>query len=136
MNATHVAITSALLLAVAGGCRREEPKPSEPLPPPTPKTAPQAAPPAASPGMSSTEPGRTAGQTVDDVTVTAKVKAALLQAPDVKGTDINVDTVNGGVTLKGAVETQAQSDRAASIAKGIEGVKNVQNTLTVKGPAK
>ena len=137
MNVTHIAMTSALLVAVATGCRREEPKPSEPLPPPTPQTAPQPAPPpAASPGTNSSEPGRSAGQTIDDATVTAKVKAALLQAPDVKGTDINVDTVNGTVTLKGSVETQTQSDRAASIAKDIEGVKNVQSTLMVKGTTK
>ena len=135
MNVTHIAITSALLVAVATGCGREEPKPS-PLPPPSPQTAPQPAPPSVAPGTSSTEPGRSAGQTIDDATVTAKVKAALLQAPDVKGTDINVDTVNGTVTLKGSVETQAQSDRAASIARGIEGVKDVQNTLTVKGTTK
>jgi hyperosmotically inducible protein len=87
--------------------------------------------PAPSPGAA-TEPGRTAGQTLDDAGITAKVKAALVQAPDVKGTDINVDTANGTVTLKGTVETQAQSDRAVTIAKGIEGVKDVQNTLTVK----
>ena len=137
MNVTHIAITGALLLAVATGCRREEPKPSEPIPPPTPQTAPQPAPPpAASPGTSSSESGRTAGQTIDDATVTAKVKAALLQASDVKATDINVDTVKGTVTLKGSVETQAQSDRAASIAKGIEGVKNVQSTLMVKPATK
>lgn len=77
-------------------------------------------------------PSRTVGQTVDDVTITAKVKAALLQADDVKGTDINVDTMGGTVTLKGAVESQAQSDRAVTIAKGIEGVKEVKNTLMVK----
>jgi hyperosmotically inducible protein len=54
----------------------------------------------------------------------------------VKGTDINVDTVNGNVTRKGSVETQAQVDRAASIAKGIEGVKDVQNTLMAKSATK
>ena len=137
MNVAHIAIASALLVAVATGCKREEPKPSAPLPPPASQTAPQPAPPpAASPGTTSSEPGRSVGQTVDDATVNAKVKAALLRAPDVKGTDVNVDTVNGTVTLKGSVETQAQSDRAVSIAKGIEGVKNVQSTLTVKGTTK
>jgi len=137
MNVPSIVVTSALFVAVASGCRREEP-PSAPLPPPTPQTtAPQPTPPpVASPGMSSAEPGRSAGQTIDDATVTAKVKAALLQAPDVKGTDINVDTVNGTVTLKGSVDTQTQIDRAASIAKGIEGVKDVQNTLMAKSAPK
>jgi hyperosmotically inducible protein len=80
-----------------------------------------------------TEPGRTVGQTVDDATITAKVKAALLQADDVKGLDVNVDTVKGTVTLKGTVDTQSQIDRAISIAKVAEGVKDVRNELIVKG---
>jgi hyperosmotically inducible protein len=108
---------------LAAGCKREEPKPT--LPPP--QTAPQPAPsPAPPPGTTSTEPGRTVGQTFDDETITAKVKAELLKAADVKGTDINVDTVNG------TVETPPQIDRAESIARGVEGVKSVQNTLTAK----
>lgn len=124
------AVGAAVLLALATGCKREEPKPSAP---PAPRTAPQPTPaPQTGPGTAPGEPGRTAGQTINDATINAKVKAALLQAPDVKGTDINVDTVNGTVTLKGAVESQAQADRAVTIAKGIEGVKDVQNTLTAK----
>jgi len=74
-----------------------------------------------------------AGQTVDDGTITANIKTALLKAPDVKGTAIDVDTVIGTVTLKGAVENQDQADRAVQIAKGTEGVKSVVNQLTVKG---
>lgn len=79
------------------------------------------------------EASRSAGQTVSDAAVTAKVKSALLQAPEVKGTDVNVDTVNGTVTLKGQVETQAQADRAVQIARSIEGVSRVDSQqLTVK----
>ena len=131
MNVTHFAILSALVLATATGCRREEPKPSAPPPAPAPQTAPQPAPPA--PTSGTTEPGRTVGQTVDDAAITAKVKGALLQADDVKGLSIDVDTVNGTVTLKGTVETQAQVDRAVSIAKVAEGAKDVRSELTVKG---
>ena len=131
------AIGAAVLLALATGCKREEPKPTAP-PPPMPQTAPSPSPaPAPQPGTTTGpgEPGRTVGQTVDDATINVKVKAALMQAPDVKGTDVNADTVKGTVTLKGAVESQAQIDRAVTIAKGIDGVKQVENTLTVK-PAK
>jgi hyperosmotically inducible protein len=78
------------------------------------------------------DPGRTVAQTVDDAAVTAKLKSALLQAPDVKGTDVNVDTVNGKVTLKGTVESQAQADRAVQIARASEGVREVDNQLMVK----
>ena len=69
---------------------------------------------------------------IDDATITAKVKAALLHAADVKGTDLNVNTVNGAVTLKGSVESQAQTDRAVQIARASEGVREVNNQLTVK----
>jgi hyperosmotically inducible protein len=64
---------------------------------------------------------------VSDAAVTAKVKSALLQAADVKGTDVNVDTVNGIVMLKGEVETQAQVDRAVQIARNTEGVTRVDS---------
>jgi hyperosmotically inducible protein len=125
---------AAVLLALTTGCKREEPKPTAP-PPPTPQTAPSPTPaPTPQPGTATApgEPGRTVGQTVSDATINTKVKAALLQAPDVKGTDINVDTVNGTVTLKGSVGSQAQIDRAVTIAKAVEGVKQVENTLAVK----
>jgi hyperosmotically inducible periplasmic protein len=130
MNPAHTAlITAGVLIALTAGCKREESAPTAP----TPQTAPQSAPsPTTSPGTTSTDPGRTVGQTVDDATITAKVKAELAKADDVKAMDINVDTVSGAVTLKGAVDSKAQADRAETIAKGVEGVRSVQNTLTVK----
>jgi hyperosmotically inducible protein len=123
-------------LALAAGCQREEPKPTAaPTPPTAPQPAERPAIPAPQTGTTApggTDAGRTVGQTIDDATVTAKLKTALLQAPDVKGTDVNVDTVNGKVTLKGAVESQAQADRAVQIARASEGVREVDNQLMVK----
>lgn len=138
MNTGRVALVSAAVsLALASGCRQEDPVPEAPPTPPTPQTAPQPAPPAApTSGTTSTGPDRTVGQTVDDATITAKVKAELAKVDDVKATDINVDTVNGTVTLRGSVETMAQMDHAATIVKGVEGVKDVRNTLTVKSASK
>jgi osmotically-inducible protein OsmY len=77
-------------------------------------------------------PNVTMGQAVDDTVITAKVKAAFLNEPEVKSADISVDTVTGTVTLTGSVSSEAQSQRAISIARAIEGVKNVENKLTVK----
>ena len=123
-------------LALATGCKREEPTlPSAPTPPTAPQPAERPATPVPQTGTTvpgSTDAGRTVGQTVDDATITAKVKAALLQASDVKGTDVNVDTVNATVTLKGSVESQAQADRAVQIARASEGVREVTNQLMVK----
>lgn len=74
----------------------------------------------------------TVGEKIDDGVVTTKVKSALLADDTVKGLDINVDTKDGTVSLKGAVDNQTQIDRAVEIAKGIEGVQNVDNQLSVK----
>ena len=73
-----------------------------------------------------------AGDALSDAAVTGKVKAALLADADVKGTDINVETNKGDVMLSGFVESQAQIDKAATLAKTIEGVKQVSNKLEIK----
>ena len=71
------------------------------------------------------------GAEIDDGVITTKVKSALLADDTVKGLDINVDTAQGVVRLSGAVDSQAQVDMATQIAKGVEGVKDVQSELTV-----
>lgn len=75
--------------------------------------------------------GTKGGNVVADAWVTAKVKTMLLADDVVKGLDIDVDTENGVVHLKGKVENSAQSQRAERIAEGIKGVKRVVNQLTV-----
>lgn len=69
---------------------------------------------------------------MDDGAITTKVKAALMADDQVKGMDINVDTKDGNVSLNGMVDNQTQIDRAAEVAKKIEGVQNVTNNLTIK----
>lgn len=142
MNGRSLSVTAAVLLALAalGGCNREEervtPTPETTAPPPAPAPAPAVeAPPVAPPvGSPSTTPpagdNRTAGQTVDDAGITAKVKAALMSESGIDGLKINVDTFNGHVTLKGEVPNQGQVDKAGQVARGIEGVKEVDNRLT------
>src|SRR5690606_15544843 len=66
--------------------------------------------------------GRNSDQPVDDTWITTKVKSSLLADSDVAGLDINVETVNGVVTLTGEVDQQAQVEHATRIARGIEGV--------------
>ena len=73
-----------------------------------------------------------AGTAVEDSTITAKVKTALLADPDVKGLKIDVDTKDGVVTLKGTADKPANRDRAVAIAKDTSGVKSVENQLVVK----
>jgi len=76
--------------------------------------------------------GSSVGAVIDDSIITTKVKAALLADPDVKGTDINVETKKGEVMLSGFVGNQQQIDQAMKIAKAVEGVKKVDNKMTVK----
>ncbi|MGD9425898.1 molecular chaperone OsmY [Pantoea sp. NSTU24] len=67
-----------------------------------------------------------------DAATTSEIKAKLLADDIVPSRNVKVETTDGVVQLSGHVATQAQSDRAESIAKAIEGVKSVKNDLTVK----
>jgi hyperosmotically inducible protein len=146
MNVRSLTLGAAVILALGGltGCNRDSDNINQPATPDTTTTAPTTPPaapdttattppatapaPAPAPG---TDADRSAGQTVDDAGITAKVKAALLAESGVDGTKINVDTMNGLVTLKGEVPNQGQIDKAMQITKGIEGVKEVDNRLTL-----
>jgi hyperosmotically inducible protein len=72
------------------------------------------------------------GTDIDDTVVTTKVKSALLGDDDVKGFDIKVETRKGMVMLSGFVDNQTQIDRALTVARGVEGVKGTENSITVR----
>ena len=71
----------------------------------------------------------TAGEYGNDAKITAKVKADLYKDPDVKGTEVNVHTMNGVVQLSGFVNTEQEKARAGEIARSVEGVTDVRNDL-------
>ena len=75
---------------------------------------------------------RTAGEVVDDSTLTTKVKAALLAEKDVNSFDIKVKTYEGTVQLSGFVDSQWQIDKAVEVANGVDGVQRVKNDLVHK----
>jgi hyperosmotically inducible protein len=70
-----------------------------------------------------------AGAAASDATVTAAVKSKFLADTSVSGLKIDVDTNGGVVTLSGMVSTQAEADRAASLARDTAGVTRVVNNL-------
>lgn len=72
------------------------------------------------------------GDFMDDSTITAKVKAALVDHDAIKSTDISVKTDNKVVTLTGTVDNQSQVEQATSLAKKVEGVSSVDNKLKVR----
>lgn len=74
----------------------------------------------------------TVGRYVEDSSITTNVKAAIFQDPDLSTAEINVETLNGIVRLSGFVSQSAQIPKAGQVAQGVEGVKDVKNSLTVK----
>jgi osmotically-inducible protein OsmY len=74
----------------------------------------------------------TTGEYVDDSVITTKVKYALLADPDVKSLDISVETYKGEVQLSGFVNNAEQARKAVEIAKTVQGVRSVKNSLIVK----
>jgi hyperosmotically inducible periplasmic protein len=75
--------------------------------------------------------GKSVGETIDDATITTRVKTALLNDKNVGGLRIDVDTTLGVVTLSGIVRSQAEADQAQAVARRIEGVRDVKSTLQV-----
>jgi hyperosmotically inducible protein len=75
--------------------------------------------------------GKSVGETVDDATITAQVKTALLNDPVVGGLKIDVDTFKGVVTLSGGVKSRQEEQTAIALARKVHGVTNVKSTLQV-----
>jgi len=72
---------------------------------------------------------------VPDSWITTKAKLALMTTSGVSSNDVNVDTIDGHVTLHGTVSSEQEKMRAEQAVRGIDGVKDVRNTLAVVPPA-
>ena len=73
------------------------------------------------------------GAAITDAAITSAVKAKFLADTTVKGLRIDVDTSNGMVTLNGNVSSKAEADRAMTLARNPDGVKNVHSNLKIGG---
>ena len=70
---------------------------------------------------------------VKDSIITVKVKAAFAKDKEVSAMHIRVDTDDKGiVTLSGNARSQAEADKAVSLARNTEGVKDVRSDIRVK----
>jgi osmotically-inducible protein OsmY len=76
--------------------------------------------------------GQTAGQYVDDSTITASVKAKLVGDKLANFTRVDVDTTNKVVSLNGIVATPDQRTRAEPLAMQVSGVSRVENNLQIQ----
>lgn len=68
---------------------------------------------------------------VNDATTVAVVKSKFMANEHIDGLDIDVDSDNGVVSLQGEVQSKEAKNLASIIAKYSDGVKEVENNLTV-----
>jgi len=122
MNTPNQALARALAIAcfaslLAAGCSK----------------APEPVMPAATPAVPAPPPAVTSvGNDIDDTVVTTRVKTALLADPMTKSFDVQVVTRKGQVQLSGFVNAQADIDNAMALVTKIEGVKGVENGMSLK----
>jgi len=88
-------------------------------------------------GCAPTQTSRSAGEVVDDATLTARVKTELAKTAGIgDALKINVDTYRGVVSLAGFVDNSQHAQTAAAAARKVPGVSSVVNNLQVKPPPK
>jgi hyperosmotically inducible protein len=87
--------------------------------------------PKTTPKQEAKETAKKTGNVFTDSWITMKVHSQFIPEDALEGSDIDVETKNGVVSLKGTVRTDAGRDRAVAIAKATDGVKNVNSQLRI-----
>jgi hyperosmotically inducible periplasmic protein len=75
--------------------------------------------------------GATMGESIDDASITAQAKMALLFHRSTSAANTNVQTSMGVVTLAGEAQNAAEKDLAGKVVNDINGVKSVVNNMTI-----
>jgi osmotically-inducible protein OsmY len=83
-------------------------------------------------GCASTAKQEGTGEYIDDSVITTKVKATIFAEPELKSSEINVETFKGTVQLSGFVSSQSDIDKAIELARGVNGVRSVKNDMRLK----
>jgi osmotically-inducible protein OsmY len=76
--------------------------------------------------------GETVGQTIDDASITAQVKAALLSHNSTSAVNTKVKTQDGVVMVSGVAKNAAEKDLVTKLVSDINGVRSVNNDMTVE----
>ena len=76
--------------------------------------------------------GRTAGEHIDDATITTEVNAIIVKDPDAQYLKIDVSSLDGNVTLQGFIHDKKAEDRIVAKTRQIKGVKSVKSLLKVE----
>jgi len=76
--------------------------------------------------------GRSAGDVIDDGLITSNVKKALVEEPTISALHIVVETRSGVVQLSGVAGSEEEKKKAAEVASGVPGVKQVRNDIRIR----
>ena len=69
---------------------------------------------------------------VSDLSITTKVKTALVEDPRVKATEVNVETFHGTVRMSGFVNSGAAMDQAVQVVRDVKGVTGIKNDMRIR----
>lgn len=125
--------SAALCCAALAGCVRHENPDLRSIAPRAVRNSPAAAAPQTT-APAATQTGSRLlppPEALTDAVITANVKANILADPNLRGTDISVNTTQGVVNLTGLVASQEQTAVASSHAQRQDGVMRVDNHLAV-----
>jgi hyperosmotically inducible protein len=75
---------------------------------------------------------KSTSDTIDDGTITVRIKTAFINDPVVGAARIDVETFKGVVTLSGRVKSQDEETKALNLARTIKGVTDVKSTLQIQ----
>jgi hyperosmotically inducible periplasmic protein len=76
--------------------------------------------------------GRTAGEHIDDATITTEANAIIVKDADAQYFKIDVSSLEGNVVLQGYIHDRTAEERIVAKIKQIKGVKSVKSNLKVE----
>lgn len=83
-------------------------------------------------GCAGSDTRSSTGEYLDDVAISTRVRAAILNDPDLRSSEINVETFRNVVQLSGFVSSQAEIDTAVELTRSISGVQSVRNDMRLR----
>jgi len=83
-------------------------------------------------GCAVTRGQETVGAYIDDATITTQIKSRFVDNKNVDAASIKVETLNGTVLLSGFAKNGTEKATAETIARGVNGVKQVKNEIAVR----
>ncbi len=83
-------------------------------------------------GCAGTPTQDSTGEYIDDASITTKVKSGMIADKQVSALHISVETIKGVVHLTGSADTRQEANKASTIARGVAGVKSVDNDIHIK----